>query len=90
MERFRETIEITNDKLLRRVEQRLEHPYPKGIPEYLAGNKIPEDPAKNIENQIFHMRRGAIPPPQKKEMEAAQRKNNRNEKLFATWQPRHY
>ena len=26
----------------------------------------------------------------KQEMEAAQRKNNRNEKLFATWQPKHY
>ena len=72
------------------MEQRLEHPYPKGIPEYLPGNKIPEDPAKKHRKPTFSYAARSTSTTAKKEMEAAQRKNNRNEKLFATWQPEHY
>ena len=57
VECFRHTLQTTNNKFLRRVEQRLEHPYPKNIHENLADNKIPENSAKkhmkNMKNQIF-------------------------------------
>ena len=68
VECFRHTPQTTNNKFLRRVEQRLEHPYPKNIHENLADNKIPENSAKKHQKSNFHMRQGTLARPQERKL----------------------
>ena len=46
--------------------QRMEHAHKEILAQYLVGHKIPQNSAKNTENQILHAQLGRLPPPQKR------------------------